>query len=90
VHDQQHHDRAVPKDRAHLQVLEAAAQALLQVQPLKKGLKDNEPGKGRQLLILESNLRQRGLSSGRQTCYASSRRLLLWCDCCVATQSYQS
>ena len=59
MHDQQHHDRTVPEDRAHHQVLETVPQSLLQVQPLEKGLEDDKPGKGPQLLVLESDLRQR-------------------------------
>ena len=59
MHDQQHHDRGVPEDGADRQVIEAPAQPALQPQALEQGLEHHETGERGQLLVLETDLRQR-------------------------------
>ncbi len=90
MHDQEHQARGVPEDEADPQVTEAPAQPALQPQALQQGLEQYGPGEGSRLRVREADLRQRGLSNEPQPRHASSRRPILWRDCCVATQSFQS
>jgi hypothetical protein len=59
MHDHKHHDRGVPEDGTDHQVIEAPAQPALQPQTLEQGLEHHETGERGQLLVLETDLRQR-------------------------------
>jgi len=49
-------NRGMVVSSAGAQVPEAVAQPVLEIQPLKQKLEDEEPGEGGQLLILEAQL----------------------------------
>jgi hypothetical protein len=59
VYDQNHDDGGVSEDRAHLQVLKASSQLVLQVESRKQRLKDDETCERGELLVFKSDLRQR-------------------------------
>src|SRR5450756_922535 len=82
MHDQQHDNVGVPKDRAAFQMSEASLQTPLQIQPRQQRLHDNQPGEGGQMLVLEANLRQRtGFQINRILANLHSNGLSCWHGC---------
>ncbi len=59
LHNQQRHDRGVSEDGADRQVIEVSAQPAHQPQALEQGLAHHETGERGQLLVLETDFRQR-------------------------------
>jgi hypothetical protein len=57
MHDQQQKDQMLAKDRRKFQMGKTGLQPLLQLDAMKELLKDQEPRKRAQLLVLETKYR---------------------------------